>query len=279
MAYRIGCIQFAPILGQPEATLDHLSALIPLAKDLDLLVLPELCNSGYNFTDPAQAWETSEAIDDSRFIKFLADACKNLDLHIVSGFNERHGKRLYNSSVLVGPKGFIGKYQKLHLFNTEKDFFEPGKTGLPIFDIGRCKIGIQVCFDWMFPEAWRVLTIKGAEIICHPSNLVLPGLAQKAVPVHAMINKIFTITANRIGKEGNLSFTGLSTIANPKGSVIAQATETQEEIIVASVNLEEARDKWITSRNHVLTDRRPENYELLSKNRQPIQNSTPLNKA
>ena len=186
-------------------------------------------------------------------------------MHIVSGFNERDGSHLYNSAVLVGPKGFIGKYQKLHLFNTEKDFFEPGKTELPIFDIGRCKIGIQVCFDWMFPEAWRVLTIKGAEIICHPSNLVLLGLAQKSVPIHAMINKIFTITANRIGTEGNLKFTGLSTIANPRGSILAQATDTQEEIVVANVNLEEARDKWITSRNHVINDRRPENYKLLTK--------------
>ena len=265
MAYKIGCIQFAPILGQPEATLNVLSALLPSAKDLDLLVLPELCNSGYNFTDPVQARDTSESIDDSRFIKFLADTCKNFNMHIVSGFNERDGSHLYNSAVLVGPKGFIGKYQKLHLFNTEKDFFEPGKTELPIFDIGRCKIGIQVCFDWMFPEAWRVLTIKGAEIICHPSNLVLPGLAQKAVPIHAMINKIFTITANRIGTEGNLKFTGLSTIANPRGSILAQATDTQEEIVVATVNLEEARDKWITSRNHVINDRRPENYKLLTK--------------
>ena len=265
MAYKIGCIQFAPILGQPEATLNVLSALLPSAKDLDLLVLPELCNSGYNFTDPVQARETSESIDDSRFIKFLADTCKNFNMHIVSGFNERDGSHLYNSAVLVGPKGFIGKYQKLHLFNTEKDFFEPGKTELPIFDIGRCKIGIQVCFDWMFPEAWRVLTIKGAEIICHPSNLVLPGLAQKSVPIHAMINKIFTITANRIGTEGNLKFTGLSTIANPRGSILAQATDTQEEIVVANVNLEEARDKWITSRNHVINDRRPENYKLLTK--------------
>lgn len=265
MIYKMGCIQFNPILGNPQATIDALSALLPSAKELDLLVLPELCNSGYNFINQKQAWDTAESVQDSSFIQFLADVCKNFNLHIVSGFNEREGEDLYNSAILVGPKGYIDKYQKLHLFNTEKDFFKPGKTGLPIFDIGWCKIGIQVCFDWMFPEAWRVLTLKGAEIICHPSNLVLPGLAQEAVPVHAMINRVFTITANRIGTEGNLRFTGLSTIADPKGRVLAQASDSQEEIVIADVNLAEARDKWVTSRNHVITDRRPENYALVSK--------------
>lgn len=264
MTYKVGCIQFAPFLGQPQATLDVLSALLPRAKDLDLLVLPELCNSGYNFTDQQQAWNASETIEDSKFINLLSESCKKYNLHIISGFNERDGNDLYNSAVLVGPKGFIGKYQKIHLFNTEKDFFKIGSTGLPVFDIGWCKVGIQVCFDWMFPEAWRILTLKGAEIIGHPSNLVLPGLAQKAVPVHAMINRIFTVTANRIGIEGDLRFTGLSTIANPKGNILVQASDTQEEIIITDCNLEETRDKWVTSRNHVLKDRHPENYALLS---------------
>ncbi|MEJ2757821.1 MAG: nitrilase-related carbon-nitrogen hydrolase, partial [Anaerolineales bacterium] len=155
------------------------------------------------------------------------------------------------------------KYQKLHLFYREKEFFKPGKTGLPVFDIGGVKIGIQICFDWMFPEAWRVLTLKGVDIICHPSNLVLPGLAQRAVPVHAMINRIFTITANRIGSEGDLTFTGASTIANPKGEVLAQASATQSEVIAVEIDPLAARDKQITSMNHILNYRRPNEYHRL----------------
>jgi predicted amidohydrolase len=261
---KVGCIQFAPQLGNLEATQKILSGLVSKVKDADLLVLPELCNSGYNFINRKQAWESSAQINESSFINYLTQTCQQYNLHIISGFNERLGNDLFNSAVLVGPNGFIGKYQKLHLFNTEKDFFKPGETGLPVFDVGKFKIGIQVCFDWMYPEAWRVLTLKGANIICHPSNLVLPGLAQKAVPVHAMINRIFTITANRIGKEGNLRFTGLSTIANPKGEIIAQASDLDNEILLVDIDPQEASDKWVTDRNHLLTDRRPEKYTTLS---------------
>ena len=88
MVYNVGCIQFDPVLGEPQATMETLSTLLPDAKGLDLLVLPELCNSGYNFTHWEQAWETSETIEDSQFIKFLTTECKKFNLHIVSGFNE-----------------------------------------------------------------------------------------------------------------------------------------------------------------------------------------------
>ncbi|HKJ26466.1 MAG TPA: nitrilase-related carbon-nitrogen hydrolase, partial [Anaerolineales bacterium] len=123
-----------------------------------------------------------------------------------------------------------------------------------------CTIGLQVCFDWMYPEAWRILALKDTDIICHPSNLVLPGLAQRAVPIHALINRIFTITANRVGKEGDLVFTGRSTIASPKGEVIAQASEDGEEFLSVKIDPTTARDKKVTARNHIFEDRQPEQY-------------------
>jgi predicted amidohydrolase len=261
----IGCLQFAPVLGDPPATMQKLTALLPKAAHLDLLVLPELCNSGYNFTSQEQAWVTSEPVDQSRFINLLTEMCRIHDYHIVSGFNERVGDDLFNSAVLVGPKGYIGKYQKMHLFLNEKDFFKPGQAGLPVFDIGGCKLGIQVCFDWMYPETWRILALKGAQVICHPSNLVLPGLAQRAVPVHALINRIFTITANRVGTEGELTFTGLSTIANPRGEVLAQASPTGEEPLEVEIDPQLARDKQVTVKNDLFKDRRPEDYTALVK--------------
>ncbi len=117
-----------------------------------------------------------------------------------------------------------------------------------------------VCFDWIFPEVWRILALKGAEIICHPSNLVIPGLAQKAVPIHALTNRVYTVTANRIGTERDLSFTGLSTIANPTGDILIQASQTEEEVAVTDVDIALARDKMITERNDIFADRRPEQY-------------------
>ena len=259
----VGFMQFAPVLADLQATMDKIEQLSAQCTAADLLVLPELCNSGYNFVSREQAWETSEEIGDGIFLKFLQSLCGRLDCHIVSGLNERHGSRLYNSAILVGPQGYLGKYRKLHLFMNEKDFFEPGDVGLPVFDIGACRIGLLVCFDWIFPEAWRVLALKGADIICHPANLVLPDLAQRAVPIHALTNRIYVVTANRIGTEGALTFTGMSTIADPRGQVLAQASHSSEEVKRAEIDLSLARAKDITVRNNILGDRRPDQYRLL----------------
>jgi predicted amidohydrolase len=165
--------------------------------------------------------------------------------------------------VLVGPQGYVGRYRKLHLFMNEKDFFQPGNAGLPVFDIGLCKVGMLVCFDWLFPEVWRILALKGADVICHPSNLVLPRLAQQAVPIHALVNRVYVVTANRIGSEGKLTFTGMSTIADPRGEVLSQASSADQELCVVEVDPELAKGKAITPRNNVLADRRPEEYTLL----------------
>jgi predicted amidohydrolase len=258
-------MQFAPILGHVQATMDKIEQTSPLWEGADLVVLPELCNSGYNFESAEQAWETSEEIGDSGFVRYLESLCRKHGCHIVSGLNEREGKHLYNSAVLVGPQGYIGRYRKLHLFMNEKDFFQPGNVGLPVWNIGPCKVGMLVCFDWIFPEAWRVLALKGADVICHPSNLVLPGLAQQAVPIHALTNRVYVVTANRIGTERDLVFTGMSTIASPRGKVLAQASQTNAETMVIEVNIALARNKDVTARNHILADRRPEEYALLAK--------------
>jgi predicted amidohydrolase len=261
----IGFVQFAPVLGNLQATIERIEELSTQCAGADLLVLPELCNSGYNFASKEQAWATSEEIAGSDFIRYLESLCARLGCHIVSGMNERCGSHLYNTAVLVGPQGYVGKYRKLHLFFNEKDFFEPGDVGLPVFDIGASRIGMLVCFDWIFPEAWRVLTLKGADIICHPSNLVLPGLAQQAVPVHALINRIYVVTANRVGSEGDLTFTGMSTIADPRGQVLAQGSRTHPEVSRVEMDISLARTKDITARNNLFDDRRPQEYQLLTK--------------
>jgi len=261
---KIGFMQFSPLLGDTPGTMKAIERLLPGCAGTDILVLPELCNSGYNFTSYEQAWDTSESIEGSTFISFLESKCRSLNMHIVSGLNERDGEALYNSSVLIGPDGYIGTYRKLHLFLNERDFFQPGNAGLPVFDIGPCTLGMLVCFDWIFPEVWRILALKGADIICHPSNLVLPGFAQRAIPIHAIFNRVYVVTANRIGTEEELTFTGVSTIADPRGAILAQASRAKEELAVREIDIALARDKMMTPRNHVLDDRRPEEYALLT---------------
>ena len=260
---KVGFVQFAPTLGDLQATMQKLDRLMPQCAGAELLVLPELCNSGYNFESPEHAWATSEAVTSSVFLQYLESQCQRHNFHIVSGFNEREGDLLYNSAILVGPQGMMGRYRKLHLFMSEKDFFEPGDVGLPVFDIGQARVGMLVCFDWLFPEAWRALALKGADLICHPSNLVLPGLAQRAVPIHALTNRVYVVTANRIGTEVDLTFTGLSTIAGPRGEILLQASSSEESVGLVDVDVALARDKNITPRNNIFHDRRPKEYSDL----------------
>ena len=259
----IGYLQFAPTLGDLDANLSKIERLLAAATEADLMVLPELCGTGYRFSSAAQARDLSEEISHSRFVRLLERICADKNLHVVAGMDENAGNKLYNTSVLIGPKGFIGKYRKLHLFMNEKDIFTSGDAEPAIYDIGICRLGMLICFDWIFPEIWRVLALKGADLICHPSNLVLPGFCQRAIPVHALINRFYVVTANRVGTEGDLTFTGLSTIADPKGSVLAQASPDGEEIGIAEMDIALARDKMMTPRNHVLDDRRPEFYSSL----------------
>lgn len=261
---RIGYVQFAPVLGNLDATLAALEPLLARCAGAELIVLPELCNSGYNFADREQATASAESVEDSRFLSFLSDNCRRHGFQVVSGFNEREAGTLYNSAVLVGATGCLGRYRKLHLFQNEKDFFEPGNLGLPVFACGEAKIGMLVCFDWIFPETWRVLALQGAEIVCHPSNLVLPGLAQRAVPVQALMNRLYVVTANRIGTERDLTFTGMSIIADPAGEVLVRGPERESHVALVTVDLQRARDKRITARNHLFDDRRPECYQALT---------------
>ena len=257
---KAGFIQLSPVLGDLNATMSKVRHHLDRLAAADLIVLPELCNSGYNFESPQQARETSEPVESSVFLEYLHSECKKHGRYIVTGFNERDGDRLYNSAILMGPDGVCGKYRKLHLFLNEKDIFTPGDAGLPVFDVGGCKLGLLICFDWVFPEAWRILAIKGADIVCHPSNLVIPGLAQKAIPIHALINRVYVITANRTGREGDLSFTGLSISAGPRGEVFCQAGPSEEETGLVEIDPAAARDKMVTPRNHLLQDRRPDEY-------------------
>lgn len=257
---KIGYVQFAPAFGDIDANIERIGILLEHCREADLLVLPELASTGYRFASREEALSLAQG-DDGEFVQFLAAQCARHDFHLVAGFNEREDGLLYNSSVLVGPHGVVGKFRKLHLFMDEKDIFEPGNLGLPLFDIGQCKVGLLICFDWVFPEAWRVLAMQGADIICHPSNLVLP-YAQQAVPVHAMLNRIYAVTCNRTGTERDLAFTGQSIIASPGGEVLSRAATDREASSIVEVDIGAARDKRITPRNDVIKDRRTDVYAV-----------------
>jgi len=268
---KIGFIQFRPIFGEKEKNISRTIEFIKKGKDADLLVLPELCNTGYLFENFKELELLGEKVIESPSIKSWEKIAQEMNLYLVAGFCEKIAKKIfYNSAVLIGPNGLIDIYRKIHLFNTEKNFFKSGNDPIRIYDIGKAKIGIIVCFDWIFPEISRILALKGAEIICHPANLVLP-YAQKVMLARSIENKIFTITANRIGEDvrvnAKISFTGLSQITSPQMEILVQGTIDKEEIKVVEIDPSLAKNKMITTKNHVFLDRRIDLYQpLLEKN-------------
>lgn len=257
--------QSNPIFGEKDKNLAHVAAAVKGA-DVDILVLPEFFATGYQFVTSAEVSELSEEVPGGETTRFLAELSRDAGMHIVAGLPERAGGKYYNSAVITGPSGVIGLYRKSHLFFEEKLFFTSGDTGFKVWDTAIGRIGIMICFDWFFPESMRTLAIAGAEVIAHPSNLVLPYCPQ-AMPIRCLENKVFSITANRIGvearKEGKpLTFIGRSLIASPEGSVLASAQEDQETLLIAEISPELARDKSITSLNDLFGDRRPDLYRL-----------------
>jgi predicted amidohydrolase len=252
-------VQFAPVLGCKNETLAKIQGLLKSIDKTDLLILPELASSGYNFESFDQAFELSENLKSSDFLDLLVAFAKDKNCCIASGINERDGRTLYNSSVLINKNGIQGKYRKVHLFMNEKDIFQPGDASPEVYDINGTKIGMLICFDYLFPELWRGLALKDAELICHPSNLVTP-FGGRVAPVQGIINRFFVATANRIGTERGLTFNGASFISNPVGEKLVVASADIEQTISADLKISEARNKMITPRNHVLNDRRPEFY-------------------
>jgi predicted amidohydrolase len=256
---KVGYVQFDPVLGDCDLNCSKLESLFSEVSHADLVVLPELANSGYNFISREQALSFSESIEKSTYVEFISETARANNQFIVSGFLEKSEDKLFNCAFLCGPTGYTGKYRKLHLFWNEFDFFQKGDLGLPLFDIGFCRTGILICYDWIYPEVWRILALKGADVICHPSNLVLP-YAQQAVPVHAMMNRYFVITANRYGTEREVTFSGKSFICNPFGQTLCMAPPDKDDIVILDIDIHIARNKSITPRNHLFYDRRPDQY-------------------
>ncbi|MFX0046713.1 MAG: nitrilase-related carbon-nitrogen hydrolase, partial [Candidatus Hermodarchaeota archaeon] len=195
--------------------------------------------------------------------EFLIKLAKKTGAIIVAGFVEKDSDRIFNSSLIVSGKEVLGTYRKIHLYYKEKLWFSPGDKPLAIYEVKNVKIGVMICFDWFFPEIIRSLTLLGAEIIAHPSNLVLP-YCQRAMTTHCLINHVFAITSNRIGKEvrgeDNFTFTGGSQITSYNGEVLSSAPKDDVFIDFIDIDVRKARDKKLNLFNDVIKDRRTEFY-------------------
>ena len=260
---KAGFYQFNPAFGKKEENLKKVFSAITDA-DTDLLVLPEFFATGYQFVSQEEVSGLSESIPNGDTTERLSELSRQKGIYLVAGLPERDGDRFFNSAVLSGPDGFIGVYRKTHLFFEEKLYFSPGDTGFKVWDTKVGRIGIMICFDWFFPEAMRALALMGADIITHPSNLVLP-YCPAAMPIRCLENRVFAVTANRVGEENrkagqSLRFIGQSQITSPEGKIIIRAPENDEALLIAEINPETARNKNLNPLNNIFDDRRPGMY-------------------
>ena len=260
---RIGYVQTNPAFGAVEENLRHAQQLMRQTP-ADLWVLPELFATGYQFVSQDEVGGFAEPVPEGPTTRALVGLAGERDCFVVAGLPERSQGNVYNSAVLVGPDGLVARYRKIHLFSREKLWFTPGDEPFSVADIGCARIGVMICFDHLFPESARSLAVNGAEIIAHPSNLVMPVYAQVTMRARALENGVFTVTANRVGVESRsdetLRFTGESRIVSPAGEILAASSAEEEDVRVIEIDPALARDKSLNPMNDRLADRRPDLY-------------------
>ncbi len=260
---KIGYVQTHPVFGAKETNFEQVNGLLKGVK-ADLLVLPELFSTGYTFVSKTEVQSLSEESDGSIF-QFLKEQSQKTGAVLIGGFAEKDVDKIYNSAMIVYKKKNLGIYRKIHLYYKEKEWFSPGDKTPEVFKVNGINIGVMICFDWFFPETIRTLALQEAEIIAHPSNLVLP-YCQKAMETRCLVNRVYAITSNRIGREqrgeDDFTFTGGSQITSYTGEILSSSQKNNIGIAVVEIDIEKARDKHLNLYNNIFEDRRPEFYKL-----------------
>jgi N-carbamoylputrescine amidase len=272
---RVASVQTNPAM---NAVRDNVEAMVATMGDLardrvQLAVFPELATTGYMFTDAEECRTVAEEIPTGPTTERLLLACAEYDMHLVFGIAEKDGDRLYNSSVLLGPTGYIGKYRKLHLWNKENIIFSPGDLGLAVHETTLGKLGILICYDLWFPEAARTLALDGAEILCVPTNWVPiaagdgpdgSAMATVLCSAAAHCNGIPMVAADRCGTERGQDFLGRSVITSHTGWTAAGPAPTlTEHVLVADLDTAAIGPgrEW-NDFNNPIADRRTDSYRI-----------------
>ncbi len=240
---KVGFYQFDVQYGEKEKNLQKVIDTL-VKNDFDLIVLPELFTTGYLFPSKEEAISYGELVPEGKTTKKLIEFAQEKKTYIIGSIVELEDDGVYNTAIVVGPEGFVGKYRKIHLTNFELPLFDRGNE-VPIFDIEGVKIGIAICFDCWFPELCRDLALRGADIICHPSNFG-GTMSLDVIKVRAAENVLYTITANRIGLEHgpgfDAEFCGHSQIISPDSKVLYQEGN-QESIFITEIDPYRSREK------------------------------------
>ena len=241
-------------------------------KGARLIVFPECALTGYCYASREEAAEDAESIPGpatEHFARVAADT----GAYITFGLVEKDGDQIYNAAAIVGPDGFVGKYRKNHLpYEVLDRFVTRGNLSFPVFETAIGRIGILICYDMRFPEPARILALSGADIILHPTNLPFGGAPQAdfMYQARAAENRIWILSADRVGVERGVEFIGRSAIIHPNGTRLAEGSANNEELLIAEIEPAIAREKDLIFTPgiyelHTFSDRRPELYGALTR--------------
>ncbi|MGH2657066.1 MAG: nitrilase-related carbon-nitrogen hydrolase [Actinomycetota bacterium] len=273
---RTAVIQAHANMSKQEAVEKHIDLIGKAAADgAQVTCLQEIFHGPYFPAEQDVKWYAEAEPEDGPTVTRMREVAREHGMVLVVPFYEEAQTGVYyNTAVVIESDGSIlGKYRKTHIPHVgpcfwEKFYFKPGNLGYPVFDSSVGKIGLIICYDRHFPEIGRALGLKGAEIVFNPSATVeslSKYLWELEQPAHAVANGYWIAAINRVGVEAPLSsarFYGSSYFCDPRGQIIAQASDSEDEVLVADLDLErirEVRNTW-----QFLRDRRPETYGELT---------------
>jgi len=266
--FKLALAQISCDRGDKTENLKKIEKTVIKAKkhSADLIVFPELSLTGYRVRD--EIYELAETIPgpSTSTVERIAQKTRT---HIIFGMPERSEKTqatIFNSAVLVGPKGFIGKYRKMYLpthsMFEEKRYFRPGYQPA-VFDTELGRIGLIICYDIFFPEVARLARLEGAQlIICiSASPAVRRAFFETLTIARAMENTTFLAYVNLVGIEDGLQFWGGSRLVGPQGKVLVKAKYDEEDLVVGEVDYSDIRP--VETFVPTLRDLRPELFDKL----------------
>ncbi|OGP15979.1 MAG: hypothetical protein A2V21_313185 [Deltaproteobacteria bacterium GWC2_55_46] len=254
-----------------ERNISKAAMLVELAakEGAKVIALPQLFSSPWFPASIDQKNFSYAEKEDGPTVTFLKEAATRHNAVLVGGVFEEDNGKYFNTAYVVGPDGIIGKYRKVHVPQIplweERAYFSPGDLGFPVFDTPYGKIGVQICWDVFFPEGWRILALKGAELV-----LALTASAfehsyrkwERAIAASAHANSFFVFRVNRVGKEYKHEFYGKSFCCGPDGEMIEKPSGASEGVVLAEIDLGEVsavRSEWV-----FLKDRRPGEYARIT---------------
>ena len=270
MRYVAAAIQFEPTFARPDVNVPRLVSLAEEAAlgGARLVVLPEMANIGYCFASRDEVSPFVQTVP-GPFTRQLEAIAARRGCVIVCGMGEvdEESDLYYNTAVVVGPQGYVGKYRKTHFFSADAKWAVEGDLGFPVWETPVGRLGVEVCMDATYPETGRLLALQGAQVICFPTNWVGSIPPDHRWISQAFENGVYWVAANRCGSERGLEFLGGSCLIGPDGSVATTAS-TRDEILYGEIDLDGADTRRFRAGHteNKLADRRPALYREMLQN-------------